>query len=201
MGKKLVLSGLAMVVAVYVAYPYVTLYALELSVEHGSAAVIEPFVAWDSVREGIKEDVCDDVAEVAADDPAPPAAASQSAASQSAASQSANPQSATPQSAGAVLPPFGSGFVRAIEAKMIDSAVTPDSVGDMLRGLSGASTLHVDWAFFESARSFVLQMSPASAHGDQEPFKLRLDLDGGVWRITRAWLPHWMLERAVAART
>jgi hypothetical protein len=172
MGKRAVCAGLAVIGVIYLVYPYATLYALQLSVQYGSPSLIAPFVAWDAVREGIKEDICDDAAVEAGSEPA---------------------------NAGAVLPAFGAGFVRQIKANIVDRAITPQSIGDMLRGADEQGGLKVNWAFFDGPQSFVVELAPG-AEADQEPFKLRLKLEGGVWRITRAWLPRWMLERA-AART
>ncbi len=53
----------------YLAYPYVTLYRLGSAVQTADAATLERLVDWHSVREGIKEDICDIVVD---DGPAPP---------------------------------------------------------------------------------------------------------------------------------
>ncbi len=53
---------LAMVLSVgvaYVAYPYITLYRLGEAIRGADAATLETLVDWPSVREGIKEDICD----------------------------------------------------------------------------------------------------------------------------------------------
>ena len=51
----------------YVAYPYVTLYRLGSAIQVADAATLESLVDWPAVREGIKEDVCD----LVADEPGP----------------------------------------------------------------------------------------------------------------------------------
>ncbi len=43
----------------YIAYPYVTLYRLGEAIRGADAATLETLVDWPSVREGIKEDICD----------------------------------------------------------------------------------------------------------------------------------------------
>ncbi len=82
----------------YVAYPYLTLYRLGWAIHSADAATLEALVDWPAVREGIKEDVCD----LVADDPAP-------------------------QTKGA-LPPFGASFMRGIRSSAIDQAVTPQAL-------------------------------------------------------------------------
>ena len=47
----------------YAAYPYVTLYRLDNAIHTGDAATLRALVDWPAVREGIKEDICDNVAD------------------------------------------------------------------------------------------------------------------------------------------
>src|SRR5271166_6744434 len=73
----------------YTAYTYVTLYRLGYAIRHGDSSVLETLVDWDGVREGLKEDVCDALAE----GPEP-----------------AETATALPARDEAALPAFGSGF-------------------------------------------------------------------------------------------
>ena len=43
----------------YAAYPYVTICRLGLALRAGDAAALQALVDWPSVREGLKEDICD----------------------------------------------------------------------------------------------------------------------------------------------
>ncbi len=98
-GRKPVLGALLAVGCIYAAYPYVTLYRLGQAIRHGDAASLETMVDWPSVREGIKEDICDPVID--------------------------QPQQA--QSDGK-LPAFGAGFVRGIATNAVDKRVTPEAL-------------------------------------------------------------------------
>ena len=161
----LVTLGLA-----YAAYPYVTLYRISYAIRGGDAHTLEALVNWSSVREGIKEDICD----LVVDDPAP-------------------------QHAGGTLPPFGASFMRGIASNAIDRAVTPQALlaatgsvaatpaqtRDPAGELKGAD-VHVSWAFFDSPTSFLVSLSAA---GQGEPIKLEMVLRHGAWQVDRVWLP------------
>lgn len=58
-GKWPVLTAVFAAGVVYVAYPYIALYQLGTAIRSADAATLETMVDWYSVREGIKEDVCD----------------------------------------------------------------------------------------------------------------------------------------------
>lgn len=152
----------------YGAYPYVTLYRVGNAIRAGHARTLEALVDWPSVREGIKEDVCD----LVVDTP-------------------------TVQKAGAELPPFGSSFMRGIASSAIDQAVTPQALLAAAASppdekakspeaeLRGAD-VHVQWAFFDSPTSFQVSLH---APGQVEPIRLEMTLHRGAWRIDRVWLP------------
>jgi len=197
MPRKAVLGSLAAVAAAYLAYPYATLCALQLSLQHDSPAVMTPLVSWDAVREGIKEDICDGFA----DDPPEAAPTGIAPAGTAEAATTAPTEAGAEATASNPLPPFGYSFIRGIAENMIDDAVTPARVTALLRGIGDGGAMRVDWAFFDGPREFVLELRPVGAPADAKPMRLRLDLSDGLWRVTRAWLPRWMLERAVAART
>src|SRR6202020_1771655 len=82
----------------YVAYPYVTLYRLGSAIRGADAATLETLVDWPSVREGIKEDICD----LGVDD--------------------------GETQRGTKLPPFGASFMRDIASSTIDQKVTPKAI-------------------------------------------------------------------------
>ncbi|HEX2941734.1 MAG TPA: DUF2939 domain-containing protein [Rhodopila sp.] len=152
--------------ALYVAYPYVTLFRLGLAIRTADAATLERLVDWPAVREGIKEDVCD-----------------------------LGGVSTTAQSGGS-LPPFGASFINGIASNKIDQAVTPQALVAAASTTAAApaaepkvvagADVHVNWAFFESPTTFLVSLQ---ARGQAEPIKLEMDLQDGSWRVQRVWLP------------
>ena len=108
--KKAAFGALLTIVAAYVVYPYVTLYRLGQAIRHGDATMLQSMVDWPSVREGIKEDICDLVIDE------PPEAKH-----------------------GGKLPPFGAGFVRGIAANAIDERVTPQALATVAKQPTAAT--------------------------------------------------------------
>jgi hypothetical protein len=159
----------------YLAYPYVTLYRLGSAVQTADAATLERLVDWHSVREGIKEDICDLVVD---DVPAQPPGK---------------------------LPAFGASFVRGIAAGTIDRQVTPQAIAAAASTAprsdrapaSTMSKVALNWAFFDSPTVFTVALS---AKGMQEPIRMEMDLRQGTWQVRRVWLPEEMLK-ASPART
>ncbi len=148
----------------YAAYPYATLYRLGIAIQSADTGTLESLVNWHSVREGIKEDVCD----LAADDPGPKTEGD--------------------------LPPFGASFRRGIASSAIDQAVTPQALlaatatasVPAARPSPRGANVHVNWAFFDSPTTFMVSLR---APGLAEPVKLEMDLRHGEWRVQRVWLP------------
>ena len=158
---------LAIAVA-YGAYPYVTLYRLGHAIHAGDAAALQTMVDWRAVREGIKEDICDQVP----DQPA---------------------QAKAPQQ----LPPFGAGFVRGIAGNAVDQRVTPQALVTAVQQTRPAvptgETVRVAWAFFSTPTEFAVDLL---TQGRPVPIRLQMELRGGFWRVTRVWLPPLMLAQA-----
>lgn len=156
----------------YVAYPYATLYRLNQAIDTGNANALRTLVDWPAVREGIKEDLCDNVA--------------------------ASP--ATTVSDGE-LPAFGASFVRGIATNEVDRNVTPKGVVELTHRQFAAnaagSGIAVNWAFFDDPTNFVVSFN---ATGQHAPIRLQLTLKDAAWQVTRIWLPTDML-RAANART
>jgi Protein of unknown function (DUF2939) len=165
----------------YIAVPYLTLYRVGSAIRSGDAKTLEALVDWSSVREGIKEDICD----LVVDDPS---------------TQSTE-----------TLPPFGASFMRGIAANKIDQAVTPQALVAATHasatsgkpapepdpGLRGAD-VHVNWAFFDSATSFQISLR---APGQTDPIRLEMELSHWHWQIDRVWLPAELLTGQGGART
>lgn len=165
-GRKPVLGALLAVGCIYAAYPYVTLYRLGQAIRHGDAASLETMVDWTSVREGIKEDICDTVTD--------------------------QPQQA--QSDGK-LPAFGAGFVRGIATNAVDKRVTPEALVAAAQQPDAEETtrgavVQVSWAFFASPAAFVVDLNTP---GQPAPIRLQMDLRNGAWSVTRVWLPPELL--------
>jgi hypothetical protein len=169
----------------YVAYPYVTLYRLGVAIQGSDTATLESLVDWPSVREGIKEDVCD----LVVDEPAP--------------------------KTGSSLPPFGASFMRGIAANAIDQAVTPQAllaatgvethpakrrafespVHEQPSPVQTSADVHVNWAFFDSPTTFMISLQ---ARGQTNPIKLEMALRHGEWQVDRVWLPDELLTNSPA---
>ena len=156
----------------YVAYPYVTLYRLGTALQRGDVQYVMSSLDWNSVRAGIAEDVASTMTGV----PIVPAG------------------NAAPQDD---LPAFGSSFASNVATNAVDQYLTPDAfaaslspapaAGDTKGGDAEAAHLH--WAFFSAPTSFVADLTAQ----DGATIKLRMDLIGTSWVLTRAWLPPEML--------
>jgi len=164
--KKPVVGACLAIVLAYGVYPYVTLYRLGQAIRHGDASALQSLVNWGSVREGIKEDICDMVI--------------------------AEPPEAK---TGSALPPFGAGFVRGIATNVVDKQVTPEALVAAVRQPeakqeTSGDAVQVTWAFFAGPSTFVVDLSTP---GQSDPIRLQMDLRDGSWHVTRVWLPPEML--------
>jgi len=170
------LPVLAMVLSMgvaYAAYPYITLYRLGEAIRTSDAGTLEMLVDWPSVREGIKEDICD----LVVDD--------------------GEPQH------GAKLPPFGASFIRGIAANTIDQKVTPQGLAAATMAQPASqhaaakpkANIHVDWAFFDSPTAFTVSLRE---QGLADPIRLEMELRMGEWQVRRVWLPPEVLTNAPA---
>jgi hypothetical protein len=176
--RKRVAAAIAAACAVYLVWPYATLYRLAEAIRHGDAATLETLVDWDGVREGIKEDICDTVFE---------------------------PQVKV-ASAEARLPPFGYSFVRGIAANAIDEQISPEALvsaarsGEKAPAAPSGGNPSIAWAFFDGPTTFSVVLRPpgatAGATAKDTPIRLELAFQHGAWKVTRAWLPPEMLMQA-----
>ena len=170
-GQKPLIGILLTTGFAYGLYPYVALYELGQAVRQGDAVRLETMVDWASVREGIKEDICDQVVE--------------------------QPEPA--QNRGQ-LPPFGAGFVRGIATNTVDKRVTPEALVAATQQparerLAKSDGVRVNWAFFVSPSAFMVDLGTS---GNFAPIRLQMDLRDGAWHVTRVWLPPEMLDGAGA---
>ena len=170
-GRKPLIGVLLAVGVAYGVYPYVTLYRLGQAIRNGDAARLEAMVDWNSVREGVKEDICDLVID--------------------------QPQQAQDDGR---LPPFGAGFVRGIATNVVDRRVTPEALvaAAQLPATEQAApgaTVQVSWAFFAGPSAFLVDLNTP---GQATPIRLQMDLRNGAWHVTRVWLPPELLGQANA---
>lgn len=171
LAARAVLAAALAVGAGYVAYPYVTLFRLDHAIHTGDAATLRALVDWPAVREGIKEDICDNVP----DDP-------------------------TGTAGDGKLPAFGASFVRGIAGNTVDQRVTAEGLVEMTHHRAAGTpvrgaAVQVTWAFFDDPTDFIVSLDAA---GQPEPIKLQMTLKDAHWRVTRIWLPSNLLARTNA---
>ena len=165
--KPILAAALAIGVG-YGAYPYVTLYRLDNAIHTGDAATLQALVNWPAVREGIKEDICDNVAD--------------------------NPEATSHDGK---LPAFGASFVRGIAASSVDQQVTAEGlVGMTHHQAAGPATyggaMTVNWAFFADPTDFAVDVD---APGQQGSIRMQMSLTNAGWKVTRIWLPPALLAQ------
>jgi hypothetical protein len=164
--RKPVYAAVAVLAAVYLAYPYVTLYRLGQAIRAGDAGSLRVMVDWPRVREGIKEDISDLVLDE-------------------------QPQTGPSDK----LPPFGASFARGVAASSVDQQVTPEALAAVARPRTGAAQgapVHVNWAFFESPGRFAASFNTPM----HKSIRVEMELRGASWQVTRVWLPPRLLASA-----
>jgi len=169
LGAKPVFAVLLLIATGYAAYPYVALYRLGHAIHSGDAVALNAMVDWPAVREGIKEDICDSVAD--------------------------NPETTAGNGR---LPEFGASFVRGIAANAIDQRVTAEGLVSAVQQGGTAdpprgAAVRVSWAFFDNPTQFVVNLI---APGQMQPITLQMSLRHSEWQVTRVWLPLELLEGA-----
>jgi hypothetical protein len=170
LGSKRVVMVAALAAFAYVAYPYVTLARLGAALGSGDAQTLETLVAWGPVREGIKEDICDDVADAPA----------------------SNDTALRPFGFSFVRGVAANVVDAHVSPHGILAAMRHFDPANMTLGaVSG-----VKWAFFESPTQFVAELKPAGMAPDAPPVRVQMELKGYVWKVTRVWLPPTLLAAA-----
>jgi hypothetical protein len=165
-GKRVLIVS-ALCALAYVAYPYVTLARLGAALGSGDAKTLETLVAWGPVREGIKEDICDDVSDApAANDTALRPFGFSFA------------HSVASNIVDAHVSPHG----------ILAAARRFDPANMTLGAVSG-----VKWAFFETPTQFVAELQPPGSAKDAPPVRVQMELHGFAWKVTRVWLPPTLL--------
>lgn len=163
-GRLPFIAVLGMFGAVYAVSPFVALYRLQSAVRGGDAPALASLIDWSSVREGIKEDICD----LVLDEPGDVAQKGQ-------------------------LPAFGASFVRGVTSNSVDRELTPEALAGMARPSSDqpADDASISWAFFSSPAHFTIDVSLA---GHLEPIQAVLALKGLQWRVVRIRIPPALLQ-------
>ncbi|GGF02980.1 hypothetical protein GCM10011611_05600 [Aliidongia dinghuensis] len=168
----------------YVAYPYLALTQLVDAVESGDPAQLEPKVDWPSVRQGFKDDFNGALAARV---------------------------SGQPDNGFAAL---GLALGAKLVGGAVDALVTPEGLTGIIQagrrdkaaaaalgsssGLSSPAPTdnegkprhtHVVWAFFDGLTSFTARVRGRGEADSDPPVRLRLQLEGGRWILTRVFLP------------
>jgi hypothetical protein len=166
MVRKPLIGALLAIGLVYGAYPFVTLYRLGHAIRQGDVSALQSMVDWGSVREGIKEDICDFVSDE---------------------QQQAGDQLP------AFGEGFVRGIAtNVIDRRVTPEALAAAAQQSDPIALSGAA-LQVSWAFFASPSAFVVDLvSPEH----MAPIRLQMELRDGMWQVTRVWLPPELLGQA-----
>ena len=166
----------------YAAWPYASLYRIDRDVRRHDVAALTADVDWDSLRDGLKQDMADGITGVSSE----------------------TTQVSAKAGADDDLPPFGSGFVTNLAGNVVDRTVTPEHLADTaaLFKAAGASRMVVSRAFFTSPTSFVVAVRDGGAGKRPPALRLRLDLVRDRlalrWKVTRAWVPMEMLAATEA---
>ena len=167
-GTRNLVIAVALVGATYAAYPFVTLYQLQSAVRGGDGPALNMLVDWSSVREGIKEDICDLVLEESGD-----------------------------VAKKGQLPAFGASFVRGVAGSSVDREFTPEKIMKMTQpapntAANTSDDASISWAFFSSPARFSIDVTIV---GQAQPFRAEMELEGLRWKLTRVWIPEDLLKQ------
>jgi hypothetical protein len=183
MNLKAPLIVLGILLAGYIAYPYLAVHALVDAVESGDPARIEPKVDWPAVRQGFKDDLSGALA-----------------------------GNSDKRNSGIAL--LGMALGAKLMGGAVDALVTPEGLAGIIRegrrdhaaaaaiggtgGLPAPAAASPDgerrrtrvvWAFFDGPASFTAQVRGGAEREDDPPARLRFELEGGRWILTRVFLP------------
>ena len=166
-------SIVAVLLVGFLVYPYVTLWRLAAALGSGDAPVLARLVDWDAVRDGIKEDICDEVTETPT----------------------------TMIASNNTLPPFGFSFVREIAGNAVDANINPDNLVSATRVAGpnlrpGQEMLGLRYAFFDDPSRFTMVYHTQGQAAGEPDLRLQLELRHFTWKVTRAWLPPSLLVAA-----
>lgn len=130
-GRWAIIPALALVGLGYTAYPFVTLYQLQSAIRGGDATALSRLIDWSSVREGIKEDICD----LVLDEPGDIAKKGQ-------------------------LPAFGASFVRGVTGSSVDREFTAEKLAGLVQPAAPSNDdASISWAFFSGPGRFAIDVT------------------------------------------
>jgi hypothetical protein len=167
----------ATVLGAYAASPFLSLYIMGQAVRHGDVRTLCADVAWNEVREGLKEDIADGM--------------------------TGSPEATQVANNNDDLPAFGASFVTGMAGNVVDRTVTPEHLASALATLRNAGvnvrpTLTA--AYFASPTRFEVALRTPQQRATDAPLRLQLDFaagsDGIGWRVTRAWVPESLLSQS-----
>jgi hypothetical protein len=157
-------------VAAYLVWPYVALYRVGDALRHGDVATLTTDIDWDSVREGLKEDIADQIAPrtVGVADGLPPFGS------------------------GFATAMAGTMIDRAVTPT---SLAQRQSLLEAAQSEPGASMRS---AWFSGLTQFDASFQIASEEAGLEPVRVHMDLvETGwwpQWQVTRVWIPMPVLQ-------
>ena len=173
------LASLGVLAGAYAGGPFVTLWRITHALESGDRDTLQAVIAWESVRQGLKDDISEGLLGM--------------------------PQSR--QVASNALPPFGASFISGIAATAIDRDVTAQGLLGVARLLDpgpapgGAGAVpSIVGAGFATPTCFDLRVLAPGQAPDETPLHVRLEFHQGSWQVMRVWIPQDLMDRA-AART
>jgi hypothetical protein len=181
-GRIPVVTALFVVVAAYMAMPYVTLWQIAGALQRGDVEELRSAIDWDSVRSGLKADISAGIVGGVFD----------------------ADQAAPTQIASNTLPRFGTSFISGIAGSVVDREVTPQHLATMVRQLAPAEPdagfsmplRGVEYAFFETPTRFLLTVRCPGQDPADQPLRVRLQMEDGGWRVVRAWIPQDLVDLA-----
>ena len=176
MRNKGLIAGIILLIAAYVAYPYLALHRLGDAVRRSDVAAVDSKVDWPALRQGFKDDATALIA-----------------------SKMHEHGMDTGGLAG-----FGKALAGRIIGGVTDNTINPTGLiilfqrghFDPLLMLDGTSAEPKDEqpmpriqnAFFAGLTSFEADLLPQDPADGDKPMRIRLELEGGSWMLTRIHL-------------
>jgi hypothetical protein len=156
--------------AAYVIWPYVALYRVGEALRHGDVAALTADIDWDSVREGLKEDIADQIV------PRPVGVA----------------DSLPPFGSGFATAMAGTMIDRAVTPASFAGRHSVLLAADSQPGASMLS------GWFTGVTQFEASFQIASEEAKMEPVRVHMDLVEAAWwpqwQVTRIWVPMPVLQ-------
>jgi len=162
--------AVAACIAAYLVWPYVALYRVGDALRHGDVAALSAEIDWDSVREGLKEDIADQIT------PRPVGVA----------------DGLPAFGAGFVTAMAGTVIDRTVTPASLAARQ------NILRTAGRKPRESLRSAWFSGLTQFDASFQLSSKEPGQEPVRVHLDLvETGwfpQWQVTRVWIPMTVLQ-------